>query len=276
MNYSLNINGTLISLDKPKVMGIINATPDSFYKGSRSQNIDEALKKADLMLNEGADFLDIGGYSSRPGADDISINDEIKRTQLIIEAIKKEFPDSIISIDTFRSQVAKVGIESGADIINDISGGELDKEMFDLVGELKVPYIMMHMKGTPQNMVDMNTYENMVHEIIDYFNRKVKQLLERGVKDIIIDPGFGFAKNIKQNYELLNKLNQLSILERPVLVGLSRKSMIYKSLGVSSTEALNGTSVLNTLALERGANILRVHDVKEAVEVVKLVDLTYN
>jgi len=276
MNYSLNIKGNLISLEKTKIMGVINVTPDSFYSGSRSVQLDETLKKAERMLNEGANFLDIGGYSSRPGADDISESEEIQRVTPIISAIKKRFPESIISIDTFRSEVARQAVEIGADIINDISGGELDENMFELVGKLKIPYIMMHMKGTPQNMVEMNNYEHMMHEIIDYFNKKINKLNDKGVNDILIDPGFGFAKNIKQNFELLNKLDQLNILERPILVGISRKSMVYKSLGTTPSEALNGTTVVNTLALERGAKILRVHDVKEAVEVAKLVDLTYN
>ncbi|MTI22267.1 dihydropteroate synthase [Fulvivirga sp. RKSG066] len=257
-------------------MGILNVTPDSFFSGSRKNNLDEALATAEKMMNEGATFLDVGGYSSRPGAQDISIEEEIGRTSKIIEHIKTKIPEAIVSIDTFRSEVARKAINVGADIINDISGGELDKNMFDLVAEVKVPYIMMHMRGTPQNMVTKTDYEDILKEVVDYFQNKLNVLHKKGVSDIILDPGFGFAKNRDQNYRLLRELAFLDVLEQPVLVGVSRKSMIYKSLESTPEDALNGTTALNTIALLNGANILRVHDVKEAVEVVKLMELTYN
>ncbi len=273
---TINIKGNLISLETPKVMGILNVTPDSFYAGSRVNQIDDILKKASQMLSEGADFLDVGGYSSRPGADDISIEEEVKRTAPIIKELKGVFPEAIISIDTFRAPVALKAIDAGADIINDISGGELDKQMFEIVADTKTPYIIMHMRGTPQNMVTKTDYEDILKEVLHYFQKKLDVLQKKGVTDLILDPGFGFAKNREQNFYLLQHLNDLDVLERPILAGVSRKSMIYKTLGVSTEEALNGTTILNTLALQNGANILRVHDVKEAVEVVKLSDLTYN
>ncbi len=272
---TLNIGGNLISLDSPIVMGILNITPDSFYQNSRVMNEKAIIDKAQQMVNEGALILDIGGYSTRPGAMDISIDEEINRVTNAIKEIKSILPQVFISVDTFRAKVAKEAVLAGADIINDISGGELDANMFDTVTELGVPYILMHMKGTPQTMVHENNYENMLLEMLDYFQERIYALNKNGVKDIIIDPGFGFAKNINQNFELLNKLKDFKMLEYPLLVGLSRKSMIYKTLDTSAEEALNGTSVLNMVALQNGANILRVHDVKEAVETVKLFNLTY-
>jgi len=273
---TLNINGNLLTLTTPKIMGIINVTPDSFYSGSRKSGLQEALDQADQMVKDGATFLDIGGYSSRPGAKDISIQEEVDRTAPIIAAIKKKLPDVYISIDTFRSGVAKTALESGAEIINDISGGELDPDMFDLVAKSKAPYIMMHMKGTPQNMVTKTDYSDLLKEVLDYFQNKLDALHKKGAGDIILDPGFGFAKDRDQNFALLRELRYFDVLEQPILIGVSRKSMIYKTLGTSPDQALNGTSVLNTIGLLNGANILRVHDVKEAAEVVKLVELTYN
>lgn len=273
MNFlqTININGELVDLSTPKVMGIINVTPDSFYSGSRQQSIYEILKKADQMINEGATFLDIGGYSSRPGADDISPKEELKRVIGPIEAINREFPEIIISIDTFRASVAKEAIACGAQMVNDISGGDLDPKMFELVQSFQVPYILMHMKGTPQNMKERAKYADVVKEIIASISAKLNKLSKIGVNDILVDPGFGFAKTVDQNFEILSKLEALKILGRPLLVGLSRKSMIYKTLNVSPEETLNGTTVVNTLALLKGASILRVHDVKEASEAIELV-----
>lgn len=273
---TLNLNGNLLSLESPKVMGILNITPDSFYSGSRKSDPKSILLAAEKMLEEGATFLDIGGYSSRPGATDITIKEEIDRVIPAIKAIKKEFPKAPISIDTFRAKVASEAHQLGANIINDISGGELDPDMFDLVAKLNIPYIMMHMKGTPQNMVTKTSYEDILNEVLDYFQKKLTLLRKKGVSDIILDPGFGFAKNKDQSYLLLKELRHFNQLGEPLLVGVSRKSLIYKSLGISPEEALNGTTVLNTIALMNGAKILRVHDVKAAVEAVKLVDLMYN
>lgn len=272
---TLNLRGNLISLDSPLVMGIINVTPDSFYSGSRVKADSDGILLADKMVADGASILDIGGYSSRPGADDISIQEEIDRLIPVIEMIKSKHQDTYISIDTFRSSVAREAVQAGADIINDISGGNLDKDMFDTVTQLNVPYILMHMKGTPKNMKKEANYENMLLEMLDYFQSKVAHLQSMGNKDVIIDPGFGFAKNIEQNFQLLKSLNAFKMLELPMLIGLSRKSMIYKSLNSDAEQALNGTTALNMIALQQGANILRVHDVKEAVETVKLFNLTY-
>ena len=270
---TINCKGNLISLENPKVMGILNLTPDSFYDGGKYKNMDEAIVQVETMLKEGADFIDVGAYSSRPGADHISEEEELSRILPIVEFITKAFPEIILSIDTFRSRVARYCIEAGASIINDISAGNLDSKMFETVGSLAVPYIMMHMKGTPQNMVDLNTYEDLIKEIQFYFSQKVKLAKAHKINDIIIDPGFGFAKNIEQNFELLKKLSVFKLQDLPILVGVSRKSMIYKTLKIKPEEALNGTTFLNTLALQNGANILRVHDVKEAKECVELYKL---
>ncbi|MAQ76242.1 MAG: dihydropteroate synthase [Aquimarina sp.] len=270
---TINCKGNLISLENPKVMGILNLTPDSFYDGGKYKNIDQAIVQVEIMLKEGADFIDVGAYSSRPGADHISEEEELSRILPIVEFITKAFPEIILSIDTFRSRVAQYCIEAGASIINDISAGNLDSKMFETVGSLAVPYIMMHMKGTPQNMVDLNTYEDLIKEIQFYFSQKVKLAKAHKINDIIIDPGFGFAKNIEQNFELLKKLSVFKLQDLPILVGVSRKSMIYKTLKTKPEEALNGTTFLNTLALQNGANILRVHDVKEAKECVELYKL---
>lgn len=270
---TLNAGGKLLDLTTPKVMGIINLTPDSFYAGSRKQSVDSALQQAGKMLTDGAAFLDIGAYSSRPGATDISAQEEMDRLLPVVEAIVNDYPDAILSIDTFRAQVAEAAIKAGAHIINDISGGQLDADMFAIVARLQVPYILMHMKGTPQNMNQLANYENVFDEVYDYFTSKYYQLKQLGVKDVIIDPGFGFAKKTEHSYVLMNRLQDFNILQLPVLVGISRKNMIYKTLGTTAPEALNGTTVLNTIALTKGANILRVHDVKEAVEAVKIWEM---
>lgn len=269
---SLNIKGRLIDLSTPKVMGILNITPDSFYSNSRSKTTDEALTKAAQFLKEGATFIDIGGYSSRPGAKDISASEEIDRLVPVVEVLTKEFPEAVISIDTFRAKVAEEIILAGAHIINDIASGDMDEKMFETVAKLQVPYMIMHMQGTPQNMQQNPIYNNVLLEVIDYLAKKIAALKALHVHDIVIDPGFGFGKTTEHNYELLNELEAFKIFKLPVLVGFSRKGMIYKTLGTTAAEALNGTTVLNTLALQKGAGILRVHDVKEAVECVRLVE----
>lgn len=270
---TINAAGRLIEFDRPKIMGILNLTPDSFYSASRVNSAGQALHATEQMLKEGADFIDIGAYSSRPGADDISIEEEKERLIPAVKAIIKEFPQAILSIDTFRSEAAIAAINEGAHIINDISGGELDPEMFRTVAKLKVPYILMHMKGTPQTMKQLTHYNNIFQDILHYFSAKINQLTELGVNDVIADPGFGFAKTIEQNFQLLKQFDNFKLTGVPVLAGLSRKSMIWKTLGIKNEEALNGTSVLNTFALIKGADILRVHDVKEAKEVIELMEL---
>ena len=269
---SLNVGGKILDLSAPKVMGILNITPDSFFEGSRTQSEKEILTQAEKMLTEGADILDLGAYSSRPGATDISVEEEKQRLIPAVKLIVKHFPEAVISVDTFRASIAKKAIESGAHIINDISGGNLDQEMFKTVGKLGVPYILMHMKGTPQTMKDLTDYVDLCSEIKLYFSEKIAQLKQAGVKDIVLDLGFGFAKNIKQNFELLKQLADFRTLGFPILAGLSRKSMIYKTLDIDANEALNGTTVLNTIALLNGASILRVHDVKEAREAILLIN----
>lgn len=268
-NYSIVAGDKLIDLSTPLVMGIINVTPDSFYSGSRSETLTTILERVKLMLKDGAAILDIGGYSSRPGAKDISIQEEIDRIQPAIEAISNEFPEAIISIDTFRSEVAEIAINSGAHVINDISGFEIDPKIADVAGKYKVPYILMHMVGTPQTMQKNVEYDNLFMDIVKYFSQKIKILESKGVRDIILDPGFGFSKTIDQNYELLESLENFRILERPILAGLSRKSMIHKKLGITPEESLEGTIALNKIALSKGAKILRVHDVKEATMLIK-------
>ncbi len=269
---SLNIKGRLIDLSTPKVMGILNITPDSFYSNSRTKTTDEALTKAAQFLKEGATFIDIGGYSSRPGAKDISSSEEIDRLVPVVEVLTKEFPEAVISIDTFRAKVAEETILAGAHIINDIASGDMDEKMFETVAKLQVPYMIMHMQGTPQNMQQNPVYNNVLLEVIDYLAKKIAALMALHVHDIVIDPGFGFGKTTEHNYELLNQLEAFKIFKLPVLVGFSRKGIIYKTLGTTAAEALNGTTILNTLALQKGAGILRVHDVKEAVECVRLVE----
>jgi len=267
---TLNAGGKLIDLSSPKVMGIINLTPDSFFAGSRKQDVSSALEQAGKMLADGATFLDLGAYSSRPGAVHISAQEETDRLLPAIEAIAAEYPNAVLSIDTFRAAVAEAAIHAGAHIINDISGGELNQDMFATVAKLQTPYILMHMKGTPQNMVQQAEYADVFAEVFDYFVKKYHQLKQLGVKDVIIDPGFGFAKKAEHSYELMRRLQEFNVLQLPILVGISRKRMIYNELGVTAEEALNGTTALNAIALTKGANILRVHDVKEAVEAVKI------
>jgi len=269
-NTTLNVRGKLIDLTEPKVMGIINITPDSFYAGSRKTTVDDALAQAGKMLAEGASFLDIGAYSSRPGATDISVDEELNRLLPIVEAIIQTYPEAIISVDTFRATVAETAIKAGAHIINDISGGALDEDMFATVARLQVPYILMHMRGTPQNMIHQTDYTDVFGEVFDYFARRYYQLRELGVHDVIIDPGFGFAKTQPQSYELMSRLQEFERLELPIMVGVSRKRMVYNLTGGTAADALNGTTVFNTIALSKGANILRVHDVKEAIEAIKI------
>ncbi|HTM98190.1 MAG TPA: dihydropteroate synthase [Pedobacter sp.] len=269
---TLNSKGKLIDLSSPAVMAILNLTTDSFYGKSRIATVEEALQRTDGFLKAGAKFIDLGAYSSRPGAVHISAEEEIAQLIPVIEALIKEFPEAILSIDTFRAKVAEISIHAGAHIINDISAGNLDALMFETVAKLKVPYLMMHMKGTPQTMQDNPQYEDIISEVIAYFAGKINTLQQLGVKDLMIDPGFGFAKTVDHNYELLQKMEALNCFELPILVGFSRKSMITKVLHNKADEALNGTTVLNTIALTKGASILRVHDVKEAVECVTLVN----
>jgi dihydropteroate synthase len=270
---TINAGGRLIDLGSPKVMGIINITPDSFYAGSRKQSVDVALQQAERMLNEGATFLDLGAYSSRPGAEDISVDEEKTRLLPVLEAIVSRFPDAILSIDTFRAQVADAAIETGVHMINDISGGQLDANMFATVARLQVPYILMHMKGNPKTMQQEAHYEDVFAEVYDYFVDKYYQLKQLGVHDVIIDPGFGFAKKREHSYGLMKRLRDFSPLQLPVLAGVSRKTMVYGLLGITADEALNGTTALNTIALTKGANILRVHDVKEAIEAIKIWEM---
>lgn len=269
--FSLNCNGKLVFIKKPLVMGILNITNDSFYAGSRLQNLDDIKNKAIQMKNEGADIIDIGAQSTRPGSFRISAEDELKKLLPAIEIIKKLFPEIIISIDTYHSKVAKETIESGALLINDISGGEMDKKMISTVSKLNVPYICMHMKGVPETMQHDTKYENVTSEILDFFIKKIDECKRAGIKDVIIDPGFGFGKNITQNFLLLKNLSLFKMLEKPIMAGVSRKSTIYKTLKIPVEDSLNGTTVLNTLALQNGASILRVHDVKEAKEVISLM-----
>lgn len=270
---TLNVGGKLIDLNQPKVMGIINITPDSFFAGSRKTTVKTAVAQAQKMLADGADILDIGAYSSRPGATDISAQDETDRLLPIIEAITGELPEAVLSIDTFRSSVAFAAIRAGAHIINDVSGGTLDNAMFATAAKLQVPYILMHMKGTPQNMVQQAHYEDVFSEVFDFFTNRYHQLKTLGIHDVIIDPGFGFAKTQQHSYTLMAQLEEFSRLGLPVLAGVSRKRMIYNATGGTANDALNGTTILNTIALTKGADILRVHDVKEAVETVKLWQL---
>lgn len=268
----INVNGRLMDLSEAQVMGILNITPDSFYANSRKQTEEEITSRVRQIIDEGASIIDIGAYSSRPNAENITPEEELKRLRFGLGIIRRIAPDAVISVDTFRAEVAEACVEEyGVAIINDIAAGEMDAKMFDTVARLNVPYIMMHMQGTPQNMQLTPYYENVVKEIFMYFAEKVDKLRSLGVKDIILDPGFGFGKTLEHNYELLNYLDDFKIFELPLLVGVSRKSMIYRLLGTTPDEALNGTSILNTIALMKGANILRVHDVKEAVEAVRIV-----
>lgn len=274
-NNTIRIKDKLVNLSQPKVMGIINCTPDSFYSESQNIQLNKAISLADRFISEGADIIDIGGYSSRPGASDISIQEEIDRVLPLIEHLKSNF-DCIVSLDTFRSKVALEGLIKGVDLINDISGFEIDPEIIKVVSKFNVPYILMHMRGTPQTMIHKTSYNNLFKETYDYFSTKIETLHKNNINDIIIDLGFGFAKTLDQNYSLLSKLELFKKLNTPILTGISRKSMIYKHLNINPQEALNGTTVLNTIALLKGTNILRVHDVKEAVETVKLIEKINN
>jgi len=267
---TINCKGSLIDLSAPKVMGVLNLTPDSFYDGGKYKNESQILSQVEKMLADGATFIDIGAYSSRPGATNISEEEEVKRIVPIIELVLEKIPSVVLSIDTFRSKVASESLDRGAALINDISAGKLDENMMFTVAKYQVPYVMMHMKGTPQNMKQMTTYKDLLKEIVFYFSERVNEARAHKINDIIIDPGFGFAKNVQQNFHLLANLNLLQNIDLPILAGLSRKSMIYKTLKTTPQEALNGTTALNMLALHNGANILRVHDVKEAMECITL------
>lgn len=272
---TLNLRGKLLDLSTPLVMGILNLTPDSFYQpeGRNGQPaLNQVLVEAEQMLKDGASILDLGAYSSRPNAEHISAEEESQRLLPGLEALVKTFPEAVFSVDTFRAEVAERAIEAGAHIINDISGGELDENMFETVARLKVPYILMHMQGTPQTMQNNPSYEHVIPEITDYFVKKIQKLQDLGAYDILIDPGFGFGKTLEHNYEILGKLETFKMLQVPLLAGVSRKSMIYKVLGGTAADALNGTTVANTIALLKGAKILRVHDVKPAAEAVKIVN----
>lgn len=267
----INVNGQLMDLSQPRVMGILNITPDSFYADSRKQTEKDIIARIHQILDEGGDFIDIGAYSSRPDASDVSPKEEMERLKYGLEILRNECPESVVSVDTFRADVAKMCVEEyGAALINDIAAGQMDPEMFSTIAQLKVPYIMMHMQGTPQNMQKNPHYDNPVKEIILYFAEKIEKLRASGVKDLIIDPGFGFGKTLAHNYEILDKLEELQMFQLPILIGVSRKSMVYKLLGGGPEDALNGTTALHAIALMKGARILRVHDVKAATETVRI------
>ena len=269
----INVKGRLLDLSTPQVMGILNVTPDSFYAGCRMETETEITARAKQILDEGATIIDIGAYSSRPNAEHISAEEEMNRLRVGLEIINRNHPDAIVSVDTFRADVAEQCVkEYGVAMVNDIAAGEMDERMFQTIAELGVPYIIMHMQGTPQSMQQEPHYDNMLKEVFLYFAKKVQQLRDLGVKDIILDPGFGFGKTLEHNYELMDQLEEFRLFELPLLVGVSRKSMIYKLLDGTPQDALNGTTVLNTVALMKGTNILRVHDVREAVETVRIVE----
>lgn len=270
--FTLNCKGRLLVVDKPLVMGIINVTPDSFYSGSRHEDIGAVLQQAEQMLKDGADILDIGGQSTRPGSEKLSAEEELKRVITPVEAVSKNFPEAFISIDTYYSKVAAAAVKAGASIVNDISAGSMDAAMIETVASLKVPYVLMHMLGTPQTMQQHPQYENVTREVLDFMSNKMSELHKAGITDVIIDPGFGFGKTIAHNFELLNNLSVFKMLNSPILLGVSRKSTVYKTLDITAEESLNGTTVLNTIGLMNGASILRVHDVKEAAEAVKLFE----
>lgn len=273
----INVNGSLLDLSQPRVMGILNVTPDSFYAGSRTQTEAEIVRRVKQIVSEGAAIIDIGAYSSRPNADNVSAREEMERLRMGLKILFEIQPDAVVSVDTFRADVARMCVEEyGVAIINDIAAGEMDANMFHTVAALNVPYIMMHMQGTPQSMQQHPHYDNLLKEVFLYFARKVQQLRDLGVKDIILDPGFGFGKTMEHNYELLSHLEEFRIFELSLLVGVSRKSMIYRLLDITPQEALNGTTVLDTICLLKGADILRVHDVKEAVETVRIVQAMRN
>jgi len=268
---TIKIKGELINFSVPKIMGILNVTPDSFYDGGKYNSEKKILDQVEKMISSGADIIDVGGYSSRPGAKEISIENELSRVIPIIQLISKRFPNIIISIDTFRSKVANQAVNSGAHMINDISGGNLDSNMFKTVSKLDVPYILMHMRGSPKNMMNNTNYDDILNEIKNYFSERISKAKLDGVNNIIIDPGFGFSKTKEQNYKLMNRLEFLKEFKTPIIVGISRKSMIYKTLDTTPDKALNGSTILHTISLLKGANILRTHDVLEAVECVKII-----
>ena len=272
MINKIRIGKTLVDLTTPKVMSILNCTPDSFYSESRIDTVSDALFKAEKHLELGADLLDIGGYSSRPGATEVTQQEELKRVIPVIEAVKKRFPDVILSCDTFRGKVAQEALEVGAQIINDISGGEIDPSILEVVSNFRCPYILMHSKGTPQTMQQHSNYTSVFKDVVTYFSKKINQLQELGVNDVLLDPGFGFAKTLEQNYELFERLPDFHFLGKPLLIGVSRKSMIYNKLGITPEESLIGTTVLHTKALMYGAKILRVHDTKEAKQVIRIMN----
>jgi dihydropteroate synthase len=273
--YTLNCKGRILAIEQPVVMGIINITPDSFYIGSRSNSIDAVIAQAEKMLNDGADILDIGGQSTRPGSERISAAEELKRIIEPVKAIAEKFPETFISIDTFYAEVAKQAVQAGASIVNDVSAGNIDDAMIDTVAALNVPYVLMHMQGTPQTMQQSPQYDNVTKEVLDFFIQKKNELHKKGIKDVIIDPGFGFGKTIAHNFELIRNFPVFKMLEAPLLMGISRKSTISKTLGVTTEETLNGTTVLNTIGLMNGAAILRVHDVKQAKEAIQLYSSVY-
>lgn len=270
VSATINVRGRLVSLDEPQVMGILNVTPDSFFATSRCRSEEEIRQRVCMMRREGATMVDIGAYSSRPGAEEVSVEEELRRLLPAVGIVREEWPDAIISVDTFRAEVARQAVETGADIINDISGGEMDKDMFRTVAELHVPYILMHMQGTPQDMQKAPHYDNLMCEVFRSLGERVEELHEAGVADVIVDPGFGFGKTMAQNYEMMARLGEFRLLGCPILVGISRKSMVYRLLDATPEESLNGTTALNTIALMNGASILRVHDVREAVEAIKI------
>lgn len=272
--YSLNMKGRLVTIDRPWVMGIVNVTPDSFYSGSRVEDEQTLIARVRQMLDEGADVIDMGACSTRPGSESVDAVGEMERLQWALAVIRREAPDAIVSVDTYRAQVARRCVEEwGTDIINDISGGTLDDEMFNTVARLQVPYVLMHMRGTPETMSTLTDYDNVTADVLEWMARRIDELRQLGVADVIADPGFGFAKTLEQNYELLARLDAFHVLDAPLLVGVSRKRMIYTPLGCSADEALNGTTVINTMALLQGAHILRVHDVQAAVQAVRLTTM---
>ena len=273
--FTLNCTGRLLVVDKPLVMGIINTTPDSFYSGSRQESIDAVLRKAEIMIQEGATILDIGGQSTRPGSDKLTVEEELKRVIAPIDEINKNFPEAFISIDTYYSKVAEMAVAAGASVVNDISAGSIDSKMINTVASLKVPYVLMHMQGTPQTMQQQPVYDNVTRVVLDFLIKKVNVLHQSGITDIIVDPGFGFGKSITNNFELLRNLTVFKMLNCPLLLGISRKSTIYKTIGSTPEKSLNGSTVLHTIGLLNGASILRVHDVREAVEAIKLYE-AYN
>ena len=269
-NYSINFKGNLISLTRPVVMGILNTTPDSFFDGGKYNSIEKALKKVEKDLNQGATIIDIGGYSTKPGGKNVTIDEEIRRTIPYIEKIVDTFPDINISIDTFRGKVAALALDAGAGMINDVSAWNMDKQMFETIKKYNVPYVLMHMKGEPKNMQDNPSYENVTKEVIQFLSNKINKLNSNGINDVVIDPGFGFGKTNSDNYKLLKNMEFLKVLKAPILAGISRKSMIYKTLKINKLESINGTTALNMFALSKGAKILRVHDVKQAMECIYL------